>query len=57
MVIAHILFAMEAFDVNGYSDVVTNAEGVLRNGTLFCYLLKKDKKKWCIWLFAVLAMT
>lgn len=57
MVVAHILFAMEAFVLKGYSNVVTNvvtnSVGVLRNGTLFCFLLKKrkDPLKWCIWLF------
>lgn len=43
MVVAHILFAMEAFVLKGYSNVVTNSVGVLRNGTLFCFLLKKGK--------------
>ena len=59
MVIAHIFFALEAFVLKGYSNVVTNLVGVLRNGTLFCFLLKKDKDppKWCIWLFAVLAVS
>ena len=59
MVIAHIFFALEAFVLKGYSNVVTNLVGVLRNGTLVCFLLKKDKDppKWCIWLFAVLAVS
>lgn len=59
MMIAHIFFAAEALTVKGYSNVVTNSTGIVRNGTVYCSLVKrkKDPPKWSIWLFAVIAVS
>ena len=58
MVFAHLLFAAEAFTLGGYSNVVTNSTGALRNGTVFVFLQKKKKDPpgWSMLLFAAVAV-